>query len=87
MREDRFWLYNMVGSIIWAICINLLGIYFIDNYELILDNLGKIMMGVLLAIIFYFYFFKKESLKNYMKAKEREIIEKEMRKQQKNSEV
>ena len=39
MREDKFWLYNMVGSIIWAISINFLGIYFIDNYETILDNL------------------------------------------------
>lgn len=44
MQESKFWLYNMVGSIIWAISINLLGIYFIDNYETILDNLGKIMM-------------------------------------------
>lgn len=44
MREDKFWTYNMFGSIIWAISINLLGIYFIDNYETILDNLGKIML-------------------------------------------
>lgn len=32
MSEDKFWWYNMVGSIIWAITINLLGIYFIDNW-------------------------------------------------------
>jgi membrane protein DedA with SNARE-associated domain len=44
MQERKFWLYNMIGSIIWAICINTLGIVFIDNYETILDNLGKIML-------------------------------------------
>ncbi len=39
MGEKQFWLYNMVGSVIWAVTIILLGIFFIDKYELILDNL------------------------------------------------
>jgi len=38
MREDKFWMYNMIGSIFWAICINAIGMLFIDNYEVILDN-------------------------------------------------
>ena len=79
MSEDKFWWYNMVGSIIWAITINLLGIYFIDNYEIVLDNLGKVMMGILVAVFAYFYFFKRDSLKSYMKAKEKEILEKEQK--------
>jgi membrane protein DedA with SNARE-associated domain len=80
MSEDKFWLYNMIGSIIWAISINLLGIYFIDNYEMILDNLGKVMLTLFVALFLYFYFFKREVLKKYMKEKEQEILEKEMRK-------
>ena len=87
MREDKFWLYNMVGSIIWAISINLLGIYFIDNYETILDNLWKIMLGILVGVFLYFYLFKRELLKQYMKEKEQEILEKERRKQVKKNEA
>ena len=87
MREDKFWLYNMVGSIIWAISINFLGIYFIDNYETILDNLWKIMLGILVGVFLYFYFFKRELLKQYMKEKEEEILEKERRKQLKKNEA
>ncbi len=29
MSEKKFWIYNMIGSIIWAFSINLLGIFFI----------------------------------------------------------
>lgn len=39
MLERNFWLYNMIGSIIWALSINLLGIFFIDNYKIILEYL------------------------------------------------
>ena len=80
MREDRFWLYNMIWSIIWAISINLLGIYFIDNYETILDNLGKITLWLLIGFLAYMFFFRREALKSYMKAKEDEILEKERQK-------
>ena len=51
MAEKNFWLYNMIGSIIWATSIILLGIFFIDRYELILDNLGKIMIGLLVGVL------------------------------------
>lgn len=44
MHEKRFWTYNAIGSILWATSINLLGIFFIANYEAILGNLGKIIM-------------------------------------------
>lgn len=87
MSEDKFWWYNMVGSIIWAITINLLGIYFIDNYEIVLDNLGKVMMGILVVVFAYFFFFKRDSLKSYMKAKEKEIIEKEQKRLIRNWEI
>lgn len=75
MKEQNFWFYNMVGSIIWAASINLLGIFFIDNYQIILDNLGKVMTVFLVGTIAYFYFFKKEFIKNYMRDKQNEMTE------------
>ena len=85
MREQNFWLYNMIGSIIWAISIIFLGVKFIDNYESILDNLGKIMMGVLILVIGYMYFFQREKLRNYMNEKQKEMEEKVAEKEQKKS--
>lgn len=76
MQESRFWTYNTIGSIIWAVSVNLLGIFFIDQYESILDNLGKIILGILIIILVYFWFFRRESLKQYMRDKQAEIEEK-----------
>jgi membrane protein DedA with SNARE-associated domain len=47
MKEQKFWIYNTIGSIFWATAINLLGIFFIDRYETILDNLGKITLVII----------------------------------------
>lgn len=81
MSERRFWTYNMVGSVFWAISINIIGIFFIDNYEKILDNLGTITTTLLVIFIAYMYFFKRESMKAYAREKEAELnrkIEKKM---------
>lgn len=53
--------------------VNLLGIFFIDQYESILDNLGKIMLGILVIVFGYFWFYKKETLKQYIRDKQNEI--------------
>lgn len=76
MQEKNFWIYNTIGSIIWAASINLLGVFFISQYESILDNLGKIMMVILGLIFAYFYFFRRDSLKQYMHDKQQEIQDK-----------
>ncbi len=73
MLERNFWLYNMIGSIIWAASINMLGIFFIGNYKSILENLGTVMTVVFVGLIGYFYFFKKEFLMSYMRDKQMEI--------------
>ena len=79
MSEKNFWTYNMIGSIFWAVTINLIGILFIDNYEHILDNFGKISTGIIIVVIGYFYLFKRESLARYIQEKEQEIREKSER--------
>lgn len=76
MQENKFWTYNTIGSIIWATSINLLGIFFINKYESILDNLGKIMIIILGLVFVYFYFFRRDFLKEYMKDKQQEIQDK-----------
>ncbi len=73
MQERNFWLYNMIGSIIWAASINMLWVFFIDNYKSILENLWTVMTVLLVATIWYFYFFKKEFLMSYMRDKQMEI--------------
>lgn len=80
MEEKNFWLYNMIGSIIWAASINLLGIFFIDNYKMILENLGTIMLVFFLGFAIYMYVYKREYLKEYMRDKEQEIIDKQNKK-------
>lgn len=73
MLEKKFWIYNTIGSIIWAASINLLGIFFIDKYETILDNLGKITLGILILVAIYFWFYKRDTLKQYIQDKQSEI--------------
>ncbi len=85
MSEKSFWLYNMIWSIIWAFSINLLGIYFIGKYDIILKNLWKITFILLLAICVYIYFFKRKAFSEYMKNKEQEIEEKIAEKERRKS--
>lgn len=76
MSEKNFWTYNMIGSFFWAISINLIGILFIDNYEIILDNFGKVTFVIIILFALYLFLFKRDGLKRYMKDKEMEILEK-----------
>lgn len=80
MSNGKFWLYNSIGSIIWATIINLIGVFFIQNYETILDNMGKITTAILVVVLIYFFLFKKETLKKYWEDKNAEIMEKESKK-------
>lgn len=73
MQEGNFWIYNIIGSIFWATSVNLLGIFFIDRYEMILDNIGKIIFVILGGVFVYFFFFKKETMKQYLRDKQQEI--------------
>lgn len=50
---------------------------------MILDNFGKIMTVILFAVFGYFWFFRRESLKSYMHAKNAEIEAKMQKRQEK----
>lgn len=87
MSNKKFWLYNSIGSIIWATTINLIGLFFIENYETILDNLGKITTGILIVFLAYIFIFKKEEVKKYWEEKIKEIEEKENKNQEKKKNI
>jgi len=76
MHAKNFWMYNTIGSIIWATSINLIGYFFIDNYEQIVDNIGKIITIITILVLVYLVIFQRESLKKYWDDKTREMEEK-----------
>lgn len=76
MSNKKFWLYNSIGSIFWAVSLTLIGVFFIQNYETILDNIGKITTGFLILFLIYIFIFKKEAVKKYWEDKNREMEEK-----------
>lgn len=84
MHSRTFWIYNTLGSLIWAVTINLLGIFFIDQYEKILDNIGMILIGLMIAIFGYIFFFQREKWKNYLREKQEEIEEKVRKREEQN---
>lgn len=84
MTSKNFWLYNSIGSVIWAITINLIGVFFIQNYEIILDNINKILTLGIVALLLYLFFFKKEALKQYWHDKNQEFEDLQAQKSQKS---
>lgn len=76
MHSKKFWIYNAIWAVIRATTINFIWMYFIQNYEAIIDNIWKIMTWIILALFAYVYFFKKEEFKKYLDLKNKEIEDK-----------
>jgi len=76
MQSKKFWLYNFIGSVIWAVTILSLWIIFVKTYEWIVDNSWKISLLIMLLVWLYIYFFKRESFKKYIQEKNKEIEKK-----------
>ncbi|MBP8016511.1 DedA family protein [Candidatus Gracilibacteria bacterium] len=76
MKQKHFWLYNIIGSISWAITIIILGVVFVQYYKKILDNISYILIGIIIFVVLYIFFFKKKEFKEYLKEKNEEIDEK-----------
>lgn len=45
----KFWVANIVGSSIWAVCILLIGVFFVESYEVVLQYLSYILIVVILV--------------------------------------
>ncbi len=76
MQTGKFWIYNIIGSVLWAGTIITLGVAFVTYYKTILAYFSYILMGIMICTIIYIYFFKKEAFVAYIKEKEKEIEDK-----------
>lgn len=76
MHTGKFWIYNIIGSVLWAGTIITLGVTFVTYYKTILSYFSYILMGIMIVTILYIYLFKKEAFMAYMKEKEKEVEDK-----------
>lgn len=76
MLPGRFWLYNVIGSIIWAATIVTLAVAFASYYEVVLNYVGYFFLAVILLFAAYVWFFRRDAFKRYLEEKRLEIEEK-----------
>ncbi|MDD3145356.1 MAG: DedA family protein [Candidatus Gracilibacteria bacterium] len=73
MKNLTFMIYNIIGSIIRSITIITLGVVFGKYYEMIINHMGKFMLGLFVILGIYIYKFKKVEFMQYMKEKNEEV--------------
>ena len=55
MSGMRFWIANIFGSSLWAVSILLLGVFAVENYEVILQYLNYVFLAVIaVGVLIYF---------------------------------
>ncbi|NDK08106.1 hypothetical protein EOM39_02560 [Candidatus Gracilibacteria bacterium] len=75
MSSVSFFIYNIIGSIIRAIVMIVLGVLFASYYEVIIDYMMYIMIIVTVIISIYIYKFRKKEFMQYVKEKNEELEE------------
>ena len=73
MHSTKFALANIFGSILRWVVMVLLWVFFVENAEVILENIGKIILWILVVFMAYIYFFQKEKFMIYWKEKNEEM--------------
>lgn len=76
MKERNFWLYNILGSAIWAVTIICLGVLFAQFYQSIVDNMKYVMLAIFVFTALYIGIFKRNAFMEYWREKNQEIDEK-----------
>lgn len=74
--KTKFWIFNVIASTLWAIVFITIGIFFAEFYETIVQYFWKIMLAVIMLIITYLWFFKRDFLKAYWQEKNVEMQKK-----------
>lgn len=72
MDKRKFALYNLIGSLLWAVVVIVVGVMFGHYYEVILKKLPWILGGLMILIIGYILIFKKKEFLKYLEDKEAE---------------
>jgi|GEM_PF-1490338 len=62
MSGARFWFANIVGSSLWAVLILLLGIFAVENYEVILQYVNYVLLGVIIVAVGIYYAKERKNL-------------------------
>ena len=75
MHSFKFTVSNIIGSILRWVSMVFIGIVFVNNAEVILENIGKFILWLVLLFFAYIYFFKKEEFKKYWDEKNKEMEE------------
>ena len=76
MQAQSFWVYNIIGSTIWATVIICLGVLFTEYYHMILRYLPSVVGIAMVCIALYVGFFQREGFMRYWHAKLAEVDEK-----------
>lgn len=77
MKPAKFMVFNIFGSVLYASVLITLARVFVGYYQEIIPYIRRIMLGILLVFGLYLRFFKRESLKRYIRDKEEELEEAE----------
>ena len=73
MKPRAFWLYNVVGSVLWAGAMVAVGIWAVANYQAFLRYFQYVVLAVLAGYAAWAWFFRREQVKKYWAEKTAEI--------------
>ena len=76
MKSKHFTLFNIIGSVLRAVVMVSLWVFFVNNAEKILDNIWKILLVLIVGLMVYIYFFQKEKFMQYLEEKQKEMEKK-----------
>lgn len=76
MSQKTFMISNIVASVVWTSAMVVLWVVFVQYYEIVVQYIRYIVIGLIVCGGLYVYFFKRASLKQYMADKEAEIDKK-----------
>ena len=76
MSQKTFLISNIIASIFWTTAMVVLGVVFVQYYEIVIKYIRYIVLGLMVCGTLYVYFFKRAALKQYMADKEAEIDKK-----------
>lgn len=73
MNKKRFFIYNIIGSVLWAVVIIILWVLFAQYYKIVVDYFKYIFLAILIIFALYIYIYKKDAFKKYMDDKTKEL--------------
>ena len=73
MEKKIFWIYNIIWSVLRAVSIVVLWVFFAEHYEVIIKYLWYILTWWMVVVWIYIYKFKRKEFMKYMQEKNEEI--------------